>query len=99
MFKLFLKFIFELAIPYGGSSFTRIGGISGLNDEAFYVPVKQAIVIVPTGTERKEILACLRAHLAKQFYFDVTDVRMQRYAHFSQCRILENLIWSNSPLI
>jgi len=56
MFELLLKFIFKLAIPYGGSPFTRVGGISSLDDEAFYVPVEQTIVVVPTGAERKKIL-------------------------------------------
>lgn len=56
MFELLFKFIFELTIPYRGAPFTRVSRISSLDNEAFYVSVEHAIVVVSTGTERKKIL-------------------------------------------
>lgn len=56
MLQLLFEFVFKFTIPYRGSTFTCIGRISSLDNEAFYVPMEQAIVIISISAECKKIL-------------------------------------------
>lgn len=75
--QIVLEFILEFAIPYRSASFAGSSWVAGLHNEALDVAMEQVIVVVITGAKGQEVFAGLRAVVAKQLEFDVSDVRVK----------------------
>lgn len=50
VFQILFEFILEFAFPNGISAFACIRWIARLNNKSFNIPMKQATIIIVTGT-------------------------------------------------
>lgn len=75
--QVLLQFILELPPVNRLTALSGARFVPRLHDEAFNIAVKQAVVVVITGTERQEVLACFWAIVAEQLYFYVPAICVQ----------------------
>lgn len=72
MFELLRNFIFKRLAINTLSSFTGVGWISSLYDEAFNVAMELCFVVGSDRTEGEKVFGCFGCLLAKEFYFNVS---------------------------
>ena len=68
------ELVFKFSTPNGISTFPCMCWVSGLNNEALYIPMKQTAIIIVTGTKCKKILTSLGAILTKQLNLYISNI-------------------------
>lgn len=77
MLQIIFEFIFKFSAPYGVSTLACARRIARLHYKTLNISVKQRAVVVVAGAQSQEVLTRFRAIVAKQFDFQVANVRVQ----------------------
>uniref|UniRef100_A0A0E9WTS7 Uncharacterized protein n=1 Tax=Anguilla anguilla TaxID=7936 RepID=A0A0E9WTS7_ANGAN len=90
MLKMFIEFILKFSAPDTCPSFPCTCGVSCLYHEAFNIPVKNAAIVEPTGTQGDEILTCLWCLFAEKLNFYISEICVQ--SHRLEKGTVQNLL-------